>query len=237
MALPAVVAWIIARLDSHRPMHSDEDAFLRAIRDKPEDDAPRLIFADWLDDHEQPERAEYLRIEVEAYRRQERVEDDLTAEEKHLRFMTRAAGLTFKDRPPWNEVKLREVPIKELHERARQLLRLHGKDWPALPARRIREPATRFWLGRRIHAERNDFRPYTIDFSQMLRDGDRITNATVEINAGRIQHFLDSTITLNGREVEFGIGYLESGRYTIIARATTQRGETLSTDVYLTIGL
>ena len=27
---------------------SDRDAFLRAIRESPEDDTPRLVFADWL---------------------------------------------------------------------------------------------------------------------------------------------------------------------------------------------
>jgi uncharacterized protein (TIGR02996 family) len=37
--------------------------FLRDILAHPEDDTPRLIYADWLDDHGQPERAEFLRAE------------------------------------------------------------------------------------------------------------------------------------------------------------------------------
>lgn len=40
----------------------DDDAFLRAIADAPDDEAPRLVYADWLDEHGQPDRAEYLRL-------------------------------------------------------------------------------------------------------------------------------------------------------------------------------
>jgi uncharacterized protein (TIGR02996 family) len=39
-------------------------AFVEAIVESPDDDAPRLIFADWLDDQGQPERAEFLRLQV-----------------------------------------------------------------------------------------------------------------------------------------------------------------------------
>src|SRR5262249_36862393 len=38
-------------------------AFLNDIADHPEDDALRLIFADWLDDHGQPARAELFRVQ------------------------------------------------------------------------------------------------------------------------------------------------------------------------------
>ena len=40
----------------------DEDAFLRAIAHAPHDDAPRLAYADWMDENGQPERAEFLRL-------------------------------------------------------------------------------------------------------------------------------------------------------------------------------
>jgi uncharacterized protein (TIGR02996 family) len=46
---------------------SDEDAFLAAIAATPADDTPRLVYADWLDDRNDP-RAEYLRLEVERHR-------------------------------------------------------------------------------------------------------------------------------------------------------------------------
>jgi uncharacterized protein (TIGR02996 family) len=41
----------------------EEEAFLRAIAAAPADDAPRLVYADWLDEHGDP-RAEFLRAEV-----------------------------------------------------------------------------------------------------------------------------------------------------------------------------
>jgi uncharacterized protein (TIGR02996 family) len=43
-------------------------ALLAAIRAAPEDDAPRLIYADWLDEHGQPERAEFIRVQCELAR-------------------------------------------------------------------------------------------------------------------------------------------------------------------------
>jgi uncharacterized protein (TIGR02996 family) len=41
-----------------------EDGFLRAIIDEPDDDTHRLVYADWLDDHGQPERAEFIRVQI-----------------------------------------------------------------------------------------------------------------------------------------------------------------------------
>lgn len=40
-------------------------AFLREIIANPQSDADRLIFADWLDENGQPERAEFIRVQVE----------------------------------------------------------------------------------------------------------------------------------------------------------------------------
>jgi uncharacterized protein (TIGR02996 family) len=47
---------------------SPADAFLAEILANPEDDAPRLVFADWLEDHGQPERAEFIRTQIELSR-------------------------------------------------------------------------------------------------------------------------------------------------------------------------
>jgi uncharacterized protein (TIGR02996 family) len=43
-------------------------AFLAAIRDAPEDEVPRLVCADWLEDNGQPERAEFVRVQLELSR-------------------------------------------------------------------------------------------------------------------------------------------------------------------------
>ena len=45
-----------------------EEAFLRAIVDRPGDDTPRLVYADWLDDHDASARAAFLRAERDADR-------------------------------------------------------------------------------------------------------------------------------------------------------------------------
>jgi uncharacterized protein (TIGR02996 family) len=46
----------------------DQDALLAAVCDRPDDDTPRLVLADWLDDHGQPEWAAFVRAQVELAR-------------------------------------------------------------------------------------------------------------------------------------------------------------------------
>src|SRR4051812_7121155 len=43
---------------------TEDEAFIRAIVDGPGDDTPRLVYADWLDDRDDP-RGAYLRAELE----------------------------------------------------------------------------------------------------------------------------------------------------------------------------
>ena len=60
---------------------TDRDALLAAIHAEPMDDAPRLVLADWLDENGEPERAEFIRLQVaqrreyEAHGRTDRLED------------------------------------------------------------------------------------------------------------------------------------------------------------------
>ena len=42
---------------------ADDDAFLRLILDAPDDDGPRLLYADWLAEHGEPDRAEFIRLQ------------------------------------------------------------------------------------------------------------------------------------------------------------------------------
>lgn len=48
---------------------SDEAALLRAIGAHPDEDTPRLMYADWLDEHGRAERAEYIRVQVARQRK------------------------------------------------------------------------------------------------------------------------------------------------------------------------
>lgn len=40
-----------------------QDAFLQAIREAPQDDTPRLVYADWLDENGDADRAEFIRVQ------------------------------------------------------------------------------------------------------------------------------------------------------------------------------
>jgi uncharacterized protein (TIGR02996 family) len=53
------------RKSTLRRATSEEAAFLRAIADNPDDDTARLVFADWLDEHDRPARAELIRVQCE----------------------------------------------------------------------------------------------------------------------------------------------------------------------------
>jgi uncharacterized protein (TIGR02996 family) len=44
-------------------MTADEQALLAAIVADPDDDTPRLVYADWLDENGRPERAEFIRLD------------------------------------------------------------------------------------------------------------------------------------------------------------------------------
>jgi uncharacterized protein (TIGR02996 family) len=66
---------------------SDEAALLAAILAHPDEDTPRLMYADWLDEHGQPERAEFIRIQC-----------DPTADEAAE---NRAAELEERNRAKW----------------------------------------------------------------------------------------------------------------------------------------
>jgi uncharacterized protein (TIGR02996 family) len=79
-------------------------AFLDAIVSAPEDDTPRLVFADWLDENGEPERAEFIRAQCALAR--------LSAEDRPL------AALSCRD--PRRD---------ELEDRQEILRTRHAKDW------------------------------------------------------------------------------------------------------------
>jgi uncharacterized protein (TIGR02996 family) len=44
-------------------MRTHADAFFQDILANPDDDTPRLVYADWLDEHGDPDRAEFVRLQ------------------------------------------------------------------------------------------------------------------------------------------------------------------------------
>ena len=48
-------------MDSH-------EAFMRPIHENPDDDSPRLVYADWLEENGYPLFAEFIRVQIELHR-------------------------------------------------------------------------------------------------------------------------------------------------------------------------
>ena len=61
---------------------SEREALLQAVYANPADDLPRMVLADWLDEHGEPERAELIRVQCELSRDPDR--PDLIDREREL---------------------------------------------------------------------------------------------------------------------------------------------------------
>jgi uncharacterized protein (TIGR02996 family) len=74
---------------------SDEAAFLQAILADPDDDTPRLIFADWLEERGDS-RGEFIRVQIA-------LADPALAPAEHARLVVRQAGLLAAHDAEWSE--------------------------------------------------------------------------------------------------------------------------------------
>lgn len=74
---------------------SDEEALLAAIIANPDEDTPRLVFADWLDENGQPDRAEFIRLQIE------RASTPGLVNEVRQRLLTRETTLLSRYRKEW----------------------------------------------------------------------------------------------------------------------------------------
>jgi uncharacterized protein (TIGR02996 family) len=59
---------------------TESEAFVRAIAETLYDDTPRLVYADWLEDHGDPDRAEFIRVQCELEPMRDRYEIDRAAQ-------------------------------------------------------------------------------------------------------------------------------------------------------------
>jgi uncharacterized protein (TIGR02996 family) len=92
-------------------MH-DRDALLRAIIENPDDDAPRLIYADWLDEHGDPDRATFIRLQCELGRL---VLGTQAAFDRYAAIQTRSWALFLTHRRRWVLELGRLTPEPEMH--------------------------------------------------------------------------------------------------------------------------
>lgn len=63
---------------------SDRESFVAAIAANPADDLPRLVFADWLDEHDDPERAEFIRTQIRWHHADDEERKELDRREEEL---------------------------------------------------------------------------------------------------------------------------------------------------------
>lgn len=68
----------------------DESAFLAAIAAHPAEDTPRLAYADWLDEHDRPIRAEFIRVQCAVKQLEERPAEE---QRPHIHLFKRQAHL------------------------------------------------------------------------------------------------------------------------------------------------
>lgn len=107
--------------------HPEYRAFVRAIRAAPDDDLPRKVCADWLEERGEVDRAEWIRVSIELARCDRAACDRCRKEWSRRRFSSYPVDLGWCDRcrtkgPFWPDVE-RSLELR------RRKAELHGK-WP-----------------------------------------------------------------------------------------------------------
>lgn len=112
-------------------MSSDRDALLTAIRTHPEEDTPRLMFADWLEEQGDEVRAEFLRLQCELAR----LESDGSGSQAVYEFLCERDYVT-RPAADWTQIDDGIHQRLALGTRAGDLEKLHGEAWtPKMPRR------------------------------------------------------------------------------------------------------
>jgi uncharacterized protein (TIGR02996 family) len=96
-------------------MVSEQLAFIRAMWEHFDDDAPRLVYADWLEEHGDAVRAEFIRVQCELEPLRDRKGD-----ERAVELRQREAQLLRRHRDQWLEPvrkKLAEQPFAPVFRR------------------------------------------------------------------------------------------------------------------------
>jgi len=86
---------------------NEQLALLRSILDTPDDDTPRVVYADWLEEHDQSERAEFIRLQcalAQRFRERSYVADDallMTQWERQNELLRTYRATWLNELPPW----------------------------------------------------------------------------------------------------------------------------------------
>jgi uncharacterized protein (TIGR02996 family) len=107
-------------------MSTDHDAMFRAICAEHEDDTPHLAFADWFDENDQPERAEFIRAQVEY----ERLLNDGSDSQAVYDFLVVRDEVT-RQAAKWELIDAGIARRLTLAARIEELRYAHGAAWAA----------------------------------------------------------------------------------------------------------
>lgn len=110
----------------------DRDAFIRSIQESPDDDGPRLVYADWLEEQGDSDRAELIRVQCELAGSAE-CEYAFGADANRTYSCEGAASRSLEV-PPEKVVRFCELCAhrQALHARERELLVRYWVEWVGL---------------------------------------------------------------------------------------------------------
>jgi uncharacterized protein (TIGR02996 family) len=91
---------------------SDRKALLSGVTDEPDDDAPRLVMADWFEENGEPDRAEFIRLQIGLAR------EDVEQAEEPVPLLSRL-GLH----------RIGDADRQRRMERVRALHKAHHREW------------------------------------------------------------------------------------------------------------
>lgn len=85
-------------------MTDTQSALLAAILSDPASDDPRLVYADWLDENGHPERAEFIRVQVELARLSNLDISRSPVDPVHRRIDSEKSALRARERELWHQL-------------------------------------------------------------------------------------------------------------------------------------
>jgi uncharacterized protein (TIGR02996 family) len=112
------------------------ESFLDAIIQAPEDDAVRLVFSDWLEENGEPERAEFIRLQVALAAIPPDAPRDIKAEEREAALLTAYRLTWMKELPRWvsgERVTFRRGFVARIPSTSRRFLDKGGELFAATP--------------------------------------------------------------------------------------------------------
>jgi uncharacterized protein (TIGR02996 family) len=179
-----------------------DQALLRAIVENPDEDTPRLMFADWLDEHDDPTRAEFIRLQCELARLDTDGSDSHAVYEflRDRDYVTRPAA----DWPRIDGGIHRRV---ELTTRLDDLVKQHGAEWaPHLP-KKAKARWDGFHRGFAHRVELNDVRKVAAVAEQLRRSAPAVTLVCREFTSDFVDELANAGLLgwITGLELRGGV--------------------------------